>query len=125
MSAQAQKSIFLLGGTGYLGSAVLSKFLTLNAQHTYTVLTRSEEKAKMIDDLLPGRVKAAQGSHQDLDLIEKLASENDITFNCADSDDVSHTSKAYRAVAYRSWHLAAPTPLARPYKGHFEGNVQP
>jgi nucleoside-diphosphate-sugar epimerase len=88
MSAQAQKSIFLLGGTGYLGSAVLSKFLTLNAQHTYTVLTRSEEKAKMIDDLLPGRVKAAQGSHQDLDLIEKLASENDITFNCADSDDV-------------------------------------
>jgi nucleoside-diphosphate-sugar epimerase len=77
-----------MAGTGYVGSAVLSRFLALETKHQYTVMTRSEEKAKLIDQLRPGQVKSVQGSHQDLDLIEKLASENDITFNCADSDDV-------------------------------------
>jgi len=89
MSAQAEKTVFFLGGTGYVGSAVLSRFLALETKHQYTVLTRSEEKAKLIEQIRPGQVKAVQGNHQDLELIEKLASENDITFNCADSDDVS------------------------------------
>jgi nucleoside-diphosphate-sugar epimerase len=89
MSAQTEKTVLFLGGTGYVGSAVLSRFLALEAKHTYSVLTRSEEKAKLIDQLRPGQVKAVQGTHQDLELIEKLASDSDIVVNCADSDDVS------------------------------------
>jgi nucleoside-diphosphate-sugar epimerase len=89
MSAQVEKTVFFLGGTGYVGSAVLSRFLALETKHTYNVLTRSEEKAKLIEQLRPGQVKGVQGTHQDLELIEKLASESDIVVNCADSDDVS------------------------------------
>lgn len=99
MSAQSQ--VLFLGGTGYLGSAVLSRFLALETKHQFTVLTRSEEKAKLIDQIRPGQVKAVQGTHQDLDLIEKLASENDITFNCADSDDLDLTKAVLKGMAKR------------------------
>jgi nucleoside-diphosphate-sugar epimerase len=84
-----QKSVLFLGGTGYLGSAVLSRMLEVCPDHSYTVLTRSDEKAKLISELRPDQVKAVTGTHQDLELMESLASEHDITYNCADSDDVS------------------------------------
>lgn len=82
------KHVLFLGATGYVGAAVLSKLIALPNNFTYTCMTRSEDKAKKLESLRDGRIKGVVGTFEDAELIEKLASEADITFNCADSDDV-------------------------------------
>ncbi|KAJ9111212.1 hypothetical protein QFC22_006587 [Naganishia vaughanmartiniae] len=81
----SQKSVFFLGGTGYIGSAVLSKLLQHTNPSQITVLTRSQEKLEKIDQL-DSRVKGVKGDLQDLTLLEDLASQHDIVFNTADAD---------------------------------------
>ncbi|KAG8887155.1 hypothetical protein FRB98_000411, partial [Tulasnella sp. 332] len=83
-----QTTVFMLGATGYIGGSVLDQLVKKHPEFIYTALVRNPKDNKAIEAL---NVKVAQGSHSDLDLIEKVASESDIVFNCGDADDLPLT----------------------------------
>jgi nucleoside-diphosphate-sugar epimerase len=66
----------------------VDRLLKLDVPYPITALTRSQDKADLINKLRPN-VKAVVGSLSDLDLLEEQASQHDITINTADADDVS------------------------------------
>ncbi|KAJ7020329.1 NAD(P)-binding protein [Mycena alexandri] len=80
-------SFLLTGATGYIGGAILTRFLAHPKAHTFqfTVLVRDPKKAEKFEDL---GVKAVVGSHSDAHLVEKLASEADVVIAAADCDDL-------------------------------------
>jgi short subunit dehydrogenase-like uncharacterized protein len=63
--------------TGYIGGAVLTRFLAHPHADTFhfTVLVRDPTKAVKFEEL---GVRAVVGSHSDAHLVEKLASEADV-----------------------------------------------
>ncbi|KAJ6447427.1 hypothetical protein DFH09DRAFT_1241731, partial [Mycena vulgaris] len=82
------KTNFLLtGATGYIGGAVLTRFLAHPHADTFhfTVLVRDPKKAARFEEL---GVHAVVGSHSDAVLMEKLASEADVIIATADCDDL-------------------------------------
>ncbi|KAJ7645086.1 NAD(P)-binding protein [Mycena polygramma] len=82
------KTNFLLtGATGYIGGAILTRFLAHPHAHKFhfTVLVRDPKKAEKLTEL---GVKAVVGSHADAQLMERLASEADIVIAAADCDDL-------------------------------------
>jgi nucleoside-diphosphate-sugar epimerase len=84
------QSIFLTGGTGYVGGCFLNRLLDgLYPSGTITALTRSSEKAKLVETLSTDsvKIKALEGSFSDLDLLEKAAYEHDIIIEAGDSDN--------------------------------------
>ncbi|KAJ7136659.1 NAD-binding protein [Mycena epipterygia] len=78
---------FLTGATGYIGGAVLTRFLAHPHADTFhfTVLVRDAKKAEKFNEL---GIKAVVGSHSDAHLVEKLASEADVVIATADCDDL-------------------------------------
>ncbi|OBZ72277.1 hypothetical protein A0H81_07905 [Grifola frondosa] len=84
----AKTAIFLLGGTGYIGGSVLTRFIQHpNASHfDITVLVRSEEKAKKLE---PFGVRTVVGSLSDTDKLEELASQSKVVVACANADDLT------------------------------------
>jgi hypothetical protein len=66
--------------------------LALETPYPITALTRSKDKAELVDNLRP-HVKAVVGTMQDLDLLEEQASKHDITINTANADDVSVSAR--------------------------------
>ncbi|KAJ9097233.1 hypothetical protein QFC21_004902 [Naganishia friedmannii] len=101
MSALVEnKTVFFIGGTGYIGSAVLSKLLKYKTQYPITALTRSEEKLELLNKL-EDNVKGLHGSLTDLDLLEEQASKHDIVFNTADADNVEATKALLKGMAKR------------------------
>ncbi|KAG6901123.1 hypothetical protein C0995_000372 [Termitomyces sp. Mi166 len=78
-------NIFILGATGYIGGSVLNRFLNRPdaASLNFTALVRSAEKAEKFQQL---GVNAVVGSHTDVALVEKLASEADVVLSIADCD---------------------------------------
>ncbi|KAJ7154122.1 NAD(P)-binding protein [Mycena filopes] len=80
-------SFLLTGATGYIGGAILTRFLAHPKAHTFqfTVLVRDPKKAERFSEL---GVKAVVGSHSDAHLVEKLASEADVVIAAADCDDL-------------------------------------
>ncbi|GLB40153.1 putative NAD-P-binding protein [Lyophyllum shimeji] len=83
----ARTNIFITGGTGFIGGSVLSRFLD-RADFEYlniTALVRSPEKAEKLKTL---GITPGIGSHQDADLVEKLAMAADIVIAMADVDDL-------------------------------------
>ncbi|KAJ7581520.1 hypothetical protein C8J56DRAFT_1168984 [Mycena floridula] len=80
--------IFLTGATGYIGGSVLSLLLEHKnrAQFDITTLVRAEDKAEKLRSATG--IKVVVGSHQDLELVEDLASKADVVFSLADADDV-------------------------------------
>ncbi|RDB19487.1 Uncharacterized protein C2A9.02 [Hypsizygus marmoreus] len=83
----AKSNILLTGATGYLGGSVLIRLLNHPdiASVNITALVRSPEKA---EKLKPLGVNAVLGSHSDLALLEKLASESDVVIAMADADNI-------------------------------------
>ncbi|KAF8993627.1 NAD(P)-binding protein [Cyathus striatus] len=77
-------NVFVLGATGYIGGSVLSLFLE-REDFNITVLVRSPEKASKLRNL---GFNSVVGSHSDLQLIEKLAKENEVVLSLADSDSL-------------------------------------
>lgn len=82
------KSILFIGSTGYIGSAVLDKILTLVPSWPITALMRDEAKLEKIQGYKEN-LKGVKGSLDDFELLEKLASEHHITIDTADADNVS------------------------------------
>ncbi|GHJ86682.1 hypothetical protein NliqN6_3084 [Naganishia liquefaciens] len=94
------KTIFFLGATGYIGSAVFSKLLQYKKQYPITALSRSDEKVELLNKLRDN-VKGLKGSLSDLDLLEEQASKHDIIFNTADADDLKATKALLKGMAKR------------------------
>lgn len=110
-----------MGATGYLGSAVLSRFIGPDSAFQITALSRAEDKVERLNKVSPDTLKAVKGSHQDAEVVEKLASEHDITINCADADDVSIEFELVLNVLklmYFHSHTVGP------HQGNPQGNVQ-
>ncbi|KAJ7618779.1 hypothetical protein FB45DRAFT_1063334 [Roridomyces roridus] len=82
------KKIFFLGGTGYVGGPILSTFFERqrdNPDLDITVLVRSSVKVEKLR-ALNLRLNVVHGSHEDADLVERLAADADVVFSLADSD---------------------------------------
>ncbi|KAJ7581529.1 hypothetical protein C8J56DRAFT_1102765 [Mycena floridula] len=86
MSTKVQ--IFLTGATGYIGGSILSLLLEHKnrAHFNITVLVRSEDKAEKIRNATG--INVLVGTHQDVKLVEDLASKADVIFSLADTNDV-------------------------------------
>ncbi|KAF7790012.1 hypothetical protein EIP86_000960, partial [Pleurotus ostreatoroseus] len=75
----------------YIGGTVLARLLAHPSANTFeiTAIVRSEEKAKKLETF---GVKAVVGSFKtDLALVEQLAEQAHVVFNCADADDLPAT----------------------------------
>ncbi|KAG8992744.1 hypothetical protein FRB94_011370 [Tulasnella sp. JGI-2019a] len=83
-----QNTAFILGVTGYVGGSVLVDLTKKYPDFVFSALVRNPKDNNSIEAL---GVKIIQGSHTDLELIERSASESDIVFNIADSDDLPLT----------------------------------
>ncbi|KAJ7593880.1 NAD-binding protein [Mycena floridula] len=92
--------VFMTGVTGYIGGAVLQRFLSSPyfSSMNVTALLRSSEKA---DKLQKYGVNAIVGSLKDLALVENLASLADVVFAMADCDDVPGAEATLRGLKKR------------------------
>jgi len=83
----ATTKILFLGATGYIGGTVLDAVLKHPnaAQFDITAYVRSEEKAQKVRAL---GLKAISGT---LTAVEEAASQSEVIFNCASSDDLPLT----------------------------------
>ncbi|KAJ7598699.1 hypothetical protein C8J56DRAFT_1039585 [Mycena floridula] len=84
----AKVHIFLTGATGYIGGSVLDLLLEHKNHPRFdiTALVRSEDKAQKLKNATG--INIVVGSHQDIELVEDLASKADVIFSLADSDDL-------------------------------------
>ncbi|KAI1423042.1 nucleoside-diphosphate-sugar epimerase [Xylaria sp. FL1777] len=78
--------IFLTGATGYIGGEALYSISQAHPDFEFTLLVRSEEKAKLVSSQYP-KAKFVYGSLDDLEVIEKAAAAADIVVHTADSSD--------------------------------------
>jgi len=74
----------------------------------FTALVRSAEKAEKLKKLFG--VNAVVGSHSDLDLLEKLASESDVVMAMADADDLDAARATLRGLKTR-YNATDKTPI--------------
>ncbi|KAJ7120208.1 hypothetical protein C8R44DRAFT_877656 [Mycena epipterygia] len=86
-STQKKIKFFFSGATGYIGGAVLTRFLQHPnaANFEFTLLVRNAKKA---DGFRKMGLNAVVGSLADEELLERLASEADVVVATADCDDV-------------------------------------
>lgn len=77
-------SVLLLGGTGYIGGSVLVDLAKRYPDAHIVTLVRNPADNAAFGPL--SNVEVVNGSLADLALIEKLASEQDVVVNIADSD---------------------------------------
>ena len=90
MSPPAQPTIFLTGGTGYVGGCYLNRLLaSASKPSSITVLTRRKETFDLIKALSTDETKVTplQGSFEDFETLTKASSEHDITIEAGDSDN--------------------------------------
>lgn len=78
--------VFLTGATGYIGGTAHAAFAKAHPDWEFTLLVRSEERAKPIKEAYPN-TKFAYGGLDDADLVQKAAAEADIIIHTAESSD--------------------------------------
>ncbi|KAJ7495506.1 NAD(P)-binding protein [Mycena latifolia] len=100
----AKTNFLLTGATGYIGGAVLARFLAHPRANTFdiTVLVRDPKKAAKFEEL---GVHAVVGSHSDAELVEKLASEADVVIAMADCDDLGAAQATLKGLRKRHAQL--------------------
>lgn len=86
-------SVFLLGGTGYLGGSILAELIKRHPEARFVTLVRNPADNAAFEPL---GVEVINGTHADLALIERLASEHDVVVNAADAETLA-LSKAILA----------------------------
>lgn len=90
MSPPSRPTVFLTGGTGYVGGCYLNRLLAGDSKPSLvTVLSRRKETLALIEGLSTQdtTVKALQGTFDDHDVLTKAAAEHDITIEAGDSDN--------------------------------------
>ncbi|KAI0119899.1 nucleoside-diphosphate-sugar epimerase, partial [Nemania sp. FL0031] len=85
--------IFLTGATGYIGGEALYSIHQAHPDFEFTLLVRSEEKAKQVSGQYPN-AKFVYGTLDSADVIEKAAAAADIVVHTADSSDNLPSAKA-------------------------------
>ncbi|KAJ7025644.1 hypothetical protein C8F04DRAFT_131803 [Mycena alexandri] len=96
------KNILFIGGTGYIGGPILSRFIEREDPNlTLTALVRSPEKAEKLRKLDLRGLNLVIGSHNDATLVERLVSEADIVFSLADCDDLQAAESILRGLKRR------------------------
>ncbi|KAI0877026.1 nucleoside-diphosphate-sugar epimerase [Hypoxylon argillaceum] len=90
--------IFLTGATGqrYIGGEALYSIHQAHPDFEFTLLVRSEEKAKLISPQYPN-AKFVYGNLDDSEVIEKAAAAADIVVHTADSSDNLPSARAIAA----------------------------
>jgi len=101
MANVSKTQIFLTGATGYIGGSVLNRLLEHPAASTFdiTAYLRNADKAKILESKFG--VKAAVGTHAELDKLEALAENAHVVFSCADSDDLPAIQAILRGMRKR------------------------
>ncbi|KAJ7844450.1 hypothetical protein B0H13DRAFT_1647959, partial [Mycena leptocephala] len=86
---------------GYIGGPILSRFLERqDPDLNITALVRSIEKAEKLRGLnLP--LNIVTGSHNDADLVERLAADADVVFSLADCDNLQAAESILRGLKQR------------------------
>ncbi|KAI1117224.1 nucleoside-diphosphate-sugar epimerase [Nemania sp. NC0429] len=85
--------IFLTGATGYIGGEALYSIHQAHPDFEFTLLVRSEEKAKQVSAKYPD-AKFVYGNLDDAEVIEKAAAAADIVVHTADSSDHLPSARA-------------------------------
>jgi uncharacterized protein YbjT (DUF2867 family) len=98
--------IFLMGITGYIGGSVFAA-LEADGKHEISALVRSQQKA---DWLKAHGVRPVLGDLNNLDVIEKEASNADVFINTADSDHMT-SARATLAGLQRRYEKMGKKPL--------------
>lgn len=104
----SRNTAFILGATGYIGGDALVALVQKHPEFHYTALVRNPRDNKAVEAL---GVTVLQGSHSDLDIIEKAAIENDVVFNFADADDPPLTDTILRGLETRAKQGSAAKPI--------------
>lgn len=85
--------IFLTGATGFVGGDVLEALHSKHPDYEYTLMVRSEERAKPVRERYPD-AKILIGSNDSSDVVEKAAAEADVIVHTAESADDEPSAKA-------------------------------
>lgn len=93
---------------GYIGSSALNAILKADSDAKVTVYGRRPEVVEGFSKV-DSRLVPAIGSLDDHDKLEKLASEHDITVNCADADGKAANQAILRGLKKR--HESGKTPI--------------
>ncbi|KAJ7919226.1 hypothetical protein B0H13DRAFT_1868747 [Mycena leptocephala] len=95
------KNMLFIGGTGYIGGPILSRFLEKNDPNfNITALVRSVDKAEKLR-ALDVQLNIVSGSHNDAELVEQIASAADVVFSLADSDNLQAAESILRGLKKR------------------------
>ncbi|KAJ7670087.1 hypothetical protein DFH06DRAFT_1372849 [Mycena polygramma] len=95
------QNILFIGGTGYIGGPIFSRFIEKkDPKFNITALVRSTEKAEKLR-ALNVQINIVSGSHDDAALVERLASEADVVFSLADSDNLPAAESILRGLKKR------------------------
>lgn len=133
MSPPSSPSVFLTGGTGYVGGCFLNRLLATKPRQI-TVLTRSEQKVDLIESLSNNdtTVKALQGSFSDTKLLTDAAYEHDIVVEAGDSDNPELVDALLQGMKKRQeegkgittfLHVSGTGTLVDDARGEFKGEV--
>ncbi|KAJ6458585.1 hypothetical protein C8R47DRAFT_1245170 [Mycena vitilis] len=95
------KTLLFIGGTGYIGGPILSRFIERNDPDlNIAALVRSPEKAEKLR-ALNLRLKIVSGSQDDAELVERIATDADVVFSMADSDNLTAVEAILRGLKRR------------------------
>ncbi|KAJ7484159.1 hypothetical protein FB451DRAFT_1337841 [Mycena latifolia] len=121
-TTQNKIKFFLSGATGYIGGAVLARFMQHpNASNfEFTLLVRNPKKAEAFRGM---GFTAVVGSLADEDLLERLASEADVVIATADCDDVVAANATLRGSKKRFQATGIPQTYINTVRLQFLGCV--
>ncbi|RDW80711.1 hypothetical protein BP5796_05409 [Coleophoma crateriformis] len=81
------------GATGYIGGDILHELDNAHPDYEYTALVRDSERGALVAAAFP-KIKLIYGTLDDVEVIEKAASEADIVVHTADASDNAGAAKA-------------------------------
>ncbi|PYH41244.1 NAD(P)-binding protein [Aspergillus saccharolyticus JOP 1030-1] len=84
------------GATGYIGGDALYALVQKHPEYSYTLLVRSAEKAKLVQEQYPS-ARVVIGDLDNSSLLEKESAEADIVLHTADASDHAGAAKAIAA----------------------------
>lgn len=135
MAPSSNPSVFITGGTGYVGGCFLNRLIAGSSKpRSITVLTRSDNKIDLIESLSTSEVevKALKGTFSDSELLTKAAYEHDIVVEAGDSDNPDLVDALLKGMKQRKdegkgtttfIHVSGTGTLADDARGEFKGEV--